>query len=200
VELIGSPASPFVRKVRIVLALYNLPYRWTVDAPSQPGSRVAEFNPLGKIPVLLTAAGDPLYDSSVIVDYLDAIAPHPALIPAQPLQRIAVKRWEALADGLLDSAVRIRGERARDPGEQNTADIAKQTGKIERALAAASAQLGGRTWCHGATHSLADIAIGVGLFYLDFRLPEIPWQERHPNLLRLQRTLGEWPAFAQTRP
>lgn len=120
-ELIGSLSSPFVRKVRIVLTLKNLAFDMTVDSPSQPGSRVALFNPLGKIPVLRTDAGEAIYDSSVIVDYLEAIAPNPPLLPMAPLERVAVKRCEALADGLLDAAVAIVTERRREANEQSPA-------------------------------------------------------------------------------
>jgi glutathione S-transferase len=199
VELLGSAASPFVRKVRIALALKNIPYTWTVDAPSQPGSRVPEINPLGKIPVLITNDG-PVYDSSVIIEYLEAIAPQPRLLPDAALQRVAVKRWEALADGLLDAAVSIMGERRRIPSEQSPSAIEKQRGKIERALAAASADLGSRAWCHGDSRSVADIAVGVAACYLDFRLPELAWKGRYPALAKLQQRLEASPEFISTRP
>src|SRR5215813_8142366 len=102
-KLIGSYASPFVRKARIVLAEKRIEYDFVVDNPNDPGSRVSEFNPLGKVPVLVTDDGATIYDSSVIVEYLDAISPVGRLIPEPGRQRVQVKRWEALADGLLDS-------------------------------------------------------------------------------------------------
>ncbi len=199
-QLFGSPASPFVRKVRIALALKNLHFEFTVDAPSQPGSRVPQINPLGKIPVLIATDGDAIYDSSVILDYLEAIAPEPALMPTAPLERVRVKRWEALGDGILDAAVAIVTERRRDPKEQSLAWIDKQRGKIERALVTASEQLGQRQWCFGSTPTLADIVLGVALDYLDFRLPEIVWHGQHPNLGKLRDTLSAWPAFRETVP
>src|SRR4051812_19840802 len=106
-KLIGTLSSPFVRKVRVILSYKNIHCEMVVDAPSQPGSRVTESNPLGKIPVLITDDGLPVYDSTVIAEYLDTIAPTPPLLPPVGLERIAVKRWESLADGLLDAAVAI---------------------------------------------------------------------------------------------
>lgn len=199
-ELIGSPASPFVRKARIALALKKLEYVFTVDAPSQPGSRVPQINPLGKIPVLVDANGEAIYDSSVILDYLEAIAPEPALMPSNPRERVAVKRWEALGDGILDAAVAIVTERRRDPKEQSPSWIDKQRGKIERALLAAATGLGNRQWCHGTQFGLADLVLGVALFYLDFRLPEISWHDAHPNLVKLRDSLAARPEFAVTVP
>ena len=199
-QLIGSPASPFVRKVRAVLVYKNIPCALIVDAPSQPGSRVSEYNPLGKIPVLLTDDGVAIYDSTVIVEYLDTLVPNPPLLPPVGMARVTVKRWEALANGLLDAAVAIVTERRRDPAEQSPAWIQKQEGKVNNALAALSAGLGDKAWCHGDSASLADLATGIALGYLDFRFPEIAWRTRHANLARLQATLAAWPAFAQTTP
>lgn len=167
--------------------------------PLAASSKVALYNPLGKIPVLRTDEGEAIYDSAVIVDYLEVIAPTPALVPSAPLERVAVKRWEALGDGLLDAAVGIMSERRRDPKEQSPSWIAKQQEKIERALAVASEQLGEKIWCCGDSYTLADIAVGVCLFYLDFRLPELARDNHYANLLRLQQTLGTWPAFKDTR-
>lgn len=199
-QLIGSPASPFVRKVRAVLVYKQIPCDFIVDAPSQPGSRVSQFNPLGKIPVLVADDGQAIYDSTVIAEYLDTLAPHPPLLPPVGMARVAVKRWEALASGLLDAAVAIVTERRRDPAEQSPAWIQKQQGKVDNALAALSAGLGDKAWCHGHSATLADIATGIALGYLEFRFPEIAWRTRHANLARLQDTLAAWPAFVETAP
>ena len=200
-KLIGSLSSPFVRKIRIVLALKGLPFDMVIDAPSDPGSRVTESNPIGKIPVLLTDGGEAVYDSRVIVDYLEALSPSPALMPSEPMARVAVKRWEALADGILDAGVAIMSERRREnPAEQSPAWIEKQQGKIHRALAVAAAQLEGKTWCHGDVMSLADIALGVALGYLDFRFPETGWHSSYPNLDQFQQRLESRTEFEETKP
>ncbi len=117
-----------------------------------------------------------------------------------PLERVRVKRWEALGDGILDAAVATVTERRRDPKEQSPAWIDKQRGKIERALATAARDLGNRQWCHGTQFGLADLVLGVALFYLDFRLPEIEWHDAHPNLVKLRNALAARPEFAVTVP
>lgn len=199
-KLIGTLSSPFVRKVRVVLALKTLPYQMLIDAPSQPGSRIAESNPLCKIPVLVGNDGESIYDSAVIAEYLEAIAPNPSLLPVVGLDRIAVKRWEALADGLLDAAVAILFERRRESHLQSTAWIQKQEGKIHNALSAMSTGLGELEWCCGHSMTLADVTTGVALGYLDYRFPEIVWRNRYPNLVKLYGKLSSWQSFIDTFP
>src|SRR5882672_434031 len=109
-KLLGTPGSPFARKVRIVLEEKRIPHEYIIERPSAPGSRVPQFNPLGKIPVLALDDGRAIYDSAVIVEYLDAVAAGPRLIPDPLDERIEVRRWEALADGVADATVAINHE------------------------------------------------------------------------------------------
>ena len=106
-KLLGSPGSPYVRKVRIVLAEKKISYEYVIDRPSSDDTRVPQFNPLGKIPVLVCEDGRCVYDSSVIVDYLEGLVAEPRLIPAAFSDRIEVKRWEALGNGIADATVAI---------------------------------------------------------------------------------------------
>ncbi|MBC8008279.1 MAG: glutathione S-transferase [Prolixibacteraceae bacterium] len=199
-KLIGSHTSPFVRKVRVVLAEKRIDYEFVVDAPSDPTTRVPEFNPLGKIPVLITEDGSAIFDSPVIVEYLDSISPVGHLFPEPIRQRIRVRRWEALSDGMMDAAVLLIQE-GRRPGESRSdAVIARQRGKIERALASASADLAEKNWCEAETYSLADIALGCALGFLDFRFTDIDWRSKHPNLLRHADKLFKLPPFEATVP
>lgn len=120
-KLIGSLSSPFARKVRVVLAEKRIAYEFVIDAPSDPATRVPEFNPLGKIPVLVTEDGGKLFDSPVIVEYLDSISPVGRLIPEPIRQRVQVRRWEALADGMMDAAVLLVQEGRRSKELQSEA-------------------------------------------------------------------------------
>lgn len=199
-KLIGSHSSPFARKVRVVLAEKRIEYEFVIDIPSDPASRVPQFNPLGKIPVLVTDDGTNLFDSRVIVEYLDSISPVARLIPEPARQRIQVRRWEALADGILDASVVLVQESRRPPELQSEAVIARQKGKIERALATAAAELGDRNWCAGEGYSLADIAVGCALGFLDFRFPEIAWRPSYPNLVRHADKLFKLAPFEATVP
>ena len=199
-KLIASLTSPYARKVRIVLAEKKIDCDLVLDSPWVEGNQVAVSNPLGKIPVLLLDDESPLYDSRVIAEYLDTVAPNNRLLPASGRERISVKRWEALADGVLDAAVAAFLEARRPDGERSPSWIERQRGKVNQALKVMSDDLGDQPWCHGSGLSLADIAVGCALGYVSFRLGDIRWREQYPNLAQLYEKLMQRPAFAETVP
>jgi glutathione S-transferase len=200
-KLYGSPLSPFVRKVRIVLAEKKIECEteWVdVMAPDTP---INQRNPLGKVPALMLDDETALFDSRVIVEFLDNVSPFSRLIPEENRERIAVRRWEALADGVIDAGILIRYESLRVKKEQSDAWVERQKGKVERGLAAMSAELGERPWCHGNGYTLADIAFGCCLGWLDFRKPAgIEWRGKYPNLVKHFDKLMERPSFQDTVP
>jgi glutathione S-transferase len=198
-KLFGTPGSPFVRKVRIVLEEKRIPHEYIIERPSAPGSRVPQFNPLGKIPVLVLDDGRTLYDSPVIVEYLDGVSGEPKLIPGNFEQRIAVKRWEALADGVAEATVAVNHE-YREPAEKqrSPAWFEKQRSKIDRGLAAMSNDLGAREFCFGERFTLADVATVYALGYLDYALPEVAWRAAHPNLARFAERMARRESCART--
>lgn len=199
-KLIGSHTSPYTRKVRIVLAEKKIEYDFVVESPWTPGNKVADYNPLGKIPVLVLDDDTALFDSRVIVEYIDNVTPNNKLFPAPNRERIEVKRWEALADGLCDAAVAALLERKRPANEQSADWIERQFAKVKRALAFMSEELDDKSFCMGTHISMADLALGTALGYLNFRFPEIAWQADHPNLSKLYDKLMQRPAFADTLP
>ena len=198
-KLIASLTSPYARKARIVLAEKKIDYDLVLDNPWSEDSSVPNLNPLGKVPVLILDDESTLFDSRVIVEYLDSVTPNNRLLPASGRERIRIKRWEALADGVLDAAVAAFLEAKRSKVEQSTPWIARQREKIDRTLEMMSVELGEQVWCNGNAYSLADVAFGVALGYLDFRFPDIKWRE-HANLARLHDTLMARPSFAETVP
>lgn len=200
-KLLGSGPSPYTRKVRIVLAEKRIDCDFeTVDVnPSE--NPVNALNPLGKVPTLVLDDGSTLFDSRVIVEFLDGVSPIARLIPDDNRDRVAVRRWEALADGCLDAGLLIRYEGLRPKKLQSADWAAKQTGKLARGLAQMAAELGDKPWCHGERYSLADIAVGACLGWVEFRQPGgVEWRGRHANLARLYDKLMERPAFADTAP
>ena len=199
-KLIGSLTSPYVRKIRIVLAEKKIDYELVLDSPWEEGNQVVALNPLGKVPVLVLDDESILYDSRVIAEYLDTVAPNNRLIPVSGRERISVKRWEALADGVLDAAVAAFLESRRPDGERSPSWIERQRDKTMRALRVMSDELGEQAWCHGNSLSLADIAVGCALGYVSFRLGDIRWSQHYPNLADLQEKLMQRPAFAETVP
>jgi glutathione S-transferase len=200
-KLLGSAPSPYTRKVRVVLAEKKIDCDFeTVDvSPSE--NPVNALNPLGKVPTLVLDDGTTLFDSRVIVEFLDNVSPFSRLIPDDNRERVAVLRWEALADGTLDAGLLIRYESMRPKKEQSKAWTGKQTGKLKRGLAAMAAELGDRTWCRSDRYSLADIAVGCCLGWVEFRKPGgVEWRGEHANLARFYDRLMERPAFADTAP
>src|SRR5829696_8066270 len=167
-KLLSSPASPYTRKVRIVLAEKKIECELqTVDvAPAE--NPVNRHNPLGKIPTLLLDDGTALYDSRVIVEFLDGKSPISRLIPEELRDRVAVRRWEALADGVLDAGLLVRYESVRDKKEQSKAWTDKQLARMKRGMEQMAKQIGA-VYCHAERYSLADIAVACCLGWLDFR-------------------------------
>lgn len=199
-KLIGSLTSPYVRKVRIVLAEKRIGYDFEVDSPWNADSHVPNHNPLGKIPILILDDGSTLFDSRVIVEYLDSVNPVSRLIPESNRHRIIVKRWEALADGICDAAAAVFLERKRPAAEQSAEWISRQLTKVTQGLEAAARDLGDKKWCDGNTYTLADIALGCMLGYLAFRFPEIEWRDTSRNLADLFGRLEKRTPFMETAP
>jgi glutathione S-transferase len=199
-KLIGTNASPYTRKARIVAAEKKIEYEYVVDSPWTATTGVPTHNPLGKVPVLILEDGSTLYDSRVIAEYLDGISPVGKLIPSNNRERIEVKRWEALADGVLDAAVLVRLENLRDPSLRNPQWIDRQMGKLSAGLAEMDRLIGTRNWCAGNAFTLADVAVGACLFWLDFRYPALDWRKSCPALAKLATKLAERPSFIDTVP
>ena len=199
-KLLGSLTSPYVRKARIVLAEKKIDYTFELEDPWDEKSRVPDANPLGKVPVLVLEDASTLFDSRVIVEFIDSVSPISRLIPADNRGKIEVKRWEALADGVLDAAVSVVMERRRPAKQRSEPAIERQMDKIERGVAVMSRDLADKPWCTGNTFTLADIACGVALGYLDFRHAPFDWRVLHPNLAKLAAKLAERASFADTAP
>lgn len=199
-KLIATLTSPYTRKVRIALAEKKIECEleelspWAVDNPVQA------FSPLGKVPVLVLDDGTALYDSRVIVEYIDSVSPVSRLIPEPTRQRILVRRAEALADGICDAALAIVLERRRPAAQQSAEWIERQRAKVEAGVATLASELADKPWCNGESYSLADIATGCALDYLALRGKEIGWSHEYANLTRLGEKLARRPSFADTAP
>ena len=201
-KLIGSLGSPYVRKVRIVMAEKKFDYQFVLE-DVWASDAIRASNPLGKVPCLVMEGGEAIFDSRVIVECLDARSPLARMIPESNRERTEVRTWEALADGICDAAILARLEATwpgRADGERSQPWIDRQLGKVNAALAAISTGLAGQPWCTGKHITLADIAVGCALGYLTFRFPDIDWRTRHANLGRLADKLNARPSFIETAP
>lgn len=201
-RLIGSATSPYVRKVRIVMAEKKLDYRFeTADVWATDD--ILASNPLGKVPCLVMEGGEAVFDSRVIVEYLDARSPLARLIPDANRERTEVKTWEALADGVLDASILARLEShwpGRADGERSQAWIERQMKKVNASLDAIATGLDDKPWCTGNHMTLADIAVGCALGYLDFRFAHLGWRDAQPALAKLADKLNARPSFRETAP
>lgn len=200
-KILGSAGSPFVRKVRVIAAEKGLPVEYVVQRPNVPGSPVPQMNPLGKIPVLVLDDGEVVYDSAVIGEYLDGIKPEPRLVPADFAGRIAVKRFEALGDGLAEVIVYI----SHDFGPMHDAEkqaefLARQHGKLERSLGVLEKSIAGRTWLHQDRFGLADICAGYAILYMDLAMKDYDWRGKHPGLAVYAERLMARESFKSTVP
>ncbi len=202
-KLIGSTASPYVRKVRVVMAEKKLDYQFVTEDVWAQDTTISESNPLGKVPCLVMEGAEAMFDSRVIVEYLDTLSPVGKLIPAQGRERAEVKTWEALGDGLCDAALLARMEAIwpqRTDAQRSQAWIDRQMTKVDGAVKAIARGLGDKAYCSGIHLSLSDIAVGCALGWLAFRFPQLTWRQDHPNIARLMDKLEQRQSFIDTRP
>ena len=202
-KLLGSTSSPYVRKVRVVLAEKKLEVEFVAEDVWSADTTISESNPLGKVPCLIMEGAEALFDSRVIVEYLDTLSPVGKLIPPVGRERAEIKTWEALADGLMDAAILARLEATwtgRTKTQRSQVWIDRQLAKVNATVKAMSIGVGEKPFCGGIHFSLADIAVGCALGYLDFRFPQIDWRTEYPNLVRLHDKLMQRPSFADTVP
>ena len=202
-KLIGSLPSPYVRKVRITLAEKKIDAKWEEENVWSDATQIGRSNPLGKVPCLVLDDGEAIFDSRVIVEYLDTLTPVGKLIPGGGRERAEVRTWEALADGVMDAAATARLEQTwpgRTEAQRSPAWIARQMGKVEAGVKAMAAGLADKPFCCGNHFTLADIAVGAALGYVVFRFPEMDWQQQYPNLAKLYDKLMQRPSFRDTVP
>ncbi len=185
-----------------MLAEKKLDYEWILQ-DVWASNDILQFNPLGKVPCLVMEGGEAVFDSRVIVEYLDTLSPVGKLIPSLGRERAEVLTWQALCDGILDALVAIRLENTweqRTPEQRSAAWIERQMSKVDSGLKALSSGLTSKNWCYGNHFGLADVAVGCVLGYLDFRFPDIAWRETYPHLVSYHQKLMSRPSFTATQP
>lgn len=201
-QLYVSLTSPYARKVRIAAIEKQVPFEMIVEVPWNEDTMITNINPLGKVPVWILANGKALFDSRVIVEYLDGVSTTGNLMPVDLLERIEVKRWEALAEGVMDAALVIFAERKKRPIELQYPNwIARQFGKIHRGLKTLSDELSDREFYFGDKLSIADIAVASALGYIGLRFnDDFNWQQEYPVLAEHYRRLMQRHSFKSTVP
>ena len=199
-RLICSLTSPYARKIRVVLAEKALPFELVEDIPWNDSTRVPDFNPLGKVPALVADDGSIWFDSPVIAEYLDVMHPSPQMMPADRQAALPVRQSEALADGIIDAAVLAFLERSRPQELRSQANIDRQYGKIERGLNALASRLEATDGLNRGQLSIADVAAGCALGYLDLRFPDVDWRNGRAGLAEYGEALLSRPSFRASAP
>lgn len=196
--LIAGP-SPYARKVRVALREKGIAHEEVLDLPWNSGSAAGRLNPLGKVPVLVDDE-EVVWESSVILEYLETLGWGPALIPGDAAGRLAVRRVEALADGICDAVVLSVLETKRPASKRSSDWMVRQRTKVVEGVAALDAMLGEREWFVGGALTVADIAVGAALGYVSFRMPEVLWRREHFDLHEFSKRMEARPSFAATKP
>ena len=195
-KLAYSPASPYVRKVTacaIARGIDKQIERWKVGT-TDPA--LLDFNPLSKVPTLVTDDGAMLYDSPVICEYLDSVGSAPKLFPAAGPARWKAICQQALGDGILDATQPRRREIALPQDDGRKAYIEVQQGKVTRAVDEFEKQADSL----GNLDTIGEITIGCALGYLDFRFPHEPWRPGHPKLTAWYEKVAKLAPLAETVP
>ncbi len=197
-RLYGSLTSPYVRKVRVLVKEKNLPVELVVEDPWHEQSRIPAMNPLGKVPALMLDDGEVLYDSALVIAWLD-FRFQCGIVPTEQKGYWDCMKWHTLANGILDAAV-ARVLEARRPQDKQLAPVmAREQARIERALDQIESRMTGGAYLVGPAFTLADIALGVALDYLDFR-NAVAWRTNRARLGRWHAGIAQRPAFVGTLP
>jgi len=198
-KLVGSYTSPYVRKISIVMLEKGITFEFVNDMPYEAQNKVTQYNPLGKVPALVTDDGDVWFDSPIIVQYLELLDIAPALLPREPLASLKIRQIEALADGIMDAGLVSVREQARPPAQQSETELLRQREKITRSLDALEKYVADGT-LNANELNIATIAVACAMSYLNFRHVSPGWCVDRPNLVKLVETLFQRESFARTEP
>ena len=198
-KLVGSYTSPFVRKLSILLLEKGITFEFINELPYNADNGVAQFNPLGKVPVLVTEEGECWFASPIIAEYIELMNVAPAMLPRDPLESLRVRKIEALADGIMDAGLVSVREQARPAAQQSEDELLRQREKINRSLDVLEGYLVDGT-LKTDTVNLATIAIACAVGYLNFRRVAPGWCVDRPHLVKLVENLFSRESFARTEP
>ncbi|WP_024586583.1 glutathione S-transferase N-terminal domain-containing protein [Aliihoeflea sp. 2WW] len=199
-KLLSATPSPYARKVRIALIEKGLPFDLVTEVPWDASTSTPRYNPLEKLPVLILDDGTSIYESSLILQYLELTHPRPRLLPTGVGGIIAARRVEVLCDGICDAIILLFWELKRPEAFRSHPWLARQRRKVDGGLNEVARLVGTREWAVGNAFGLADIAAGTLLRFLDIRFPELGWREKYPHLVGYSDRMETRPSFRQTTP
>lgn len=198
-KLVGSYTSPFVRKISVILLEKGITFEFVNEQPYSQDNGVAQYNPLGKVPALVTGEGDCWFNSPIIADYIEQLDIAPAMLPREARAALKIRQMEALADGIMDAALVLVREQARPAQQQSETELLRQREKIDRGLNTFEALVADGT-LKADELNLATVAIACAIGYLNFRRVSPGWCVKRPNLVALADNLFQRESFARTEP
>lgn len=199
-KLISATPSPYARKVRIALIEKAIAFELVTEVPWDSTTQTPKYNPLEKLPILLTADGHSVYESRYILEWLEAKHPAPPMLPDDSDGRLAARHMEVLADGVCDAFLLTFFERMRKPEHQSPEWMARQRRKMDGGIAAMAKIICRREFAVGERFGLADLAAATVVGYLSVRDPAYDWRSRHPDLARYSDRMEARPSLQATRP
>lgn len=198
--LLSATPSPYARKVRIALIEKHIPFELKTEVPWDGTTETPRYNPLEKLPVLITETGESVYESRFILEWLEVKHPLLPLLPHDEDGRLQARQMEVLADGVCDAFVLHFFERHRAPEHQSKEWLARQRRKIDGGLKEIAHRIGRREFAVGNRFGLADIAAATVVGYLSVRYPELGWRSQYPDLAAYSDRMEQRPSLASTRP
>ncbi len=199
-KLIIATPSPYARKVRVVLREKDIDCEEIIDIPWNENTLTKDVNPIGKIPILLQEGIAPIYDSKVIVQYLEYLKQEPLMYPLDPTDNISARLIETIFDGVCDAVVLVFLENSRHENLRSTDWIKRQKKKIYRGIEYMSGDLGNKNYFVGNDFSIADVCGISCLEYLDLRFSKFNWRRQYPNLENYWHTHKDRKSFLETKP
>lgn len=199
-KLIIAAPSPYARKVRVSLQEKKIDHEVIIDVPWNKNTLTKDKNPLGKVPILITKEKQHIFDSKVIIRYLDQIVPNPKLYPSDHKNELSTLTIEAIADGICDAVVLIRLENVRVNNLISKQWIERQEEKILNGLKYLSKDLGSKNYFVDDYFNIADISAFTSLEYVDIRFKELDWRREFPNLDNYWKFHNTRDSFANTKP
>ncbi len=197
-KLFGSLKSPYVRKARVLIEEKALPVEFVIEDPWADNSPIIEKNPLSKVPALEIAPNDYIFESVLIVHFLDHVDGR-SFTPRDPVGYWEAQRWQSLGNGIIDAAIQRIFETRRPPEHQLQDKMEREAARVRRAIALGESSFKGGEFLVGNRLSIADLILGVALQYVDFRYPH-DWRATSPKLKAWHAGIAARTSFVKTQP
>ena len=199
-KLIIATPSPYARKVRVIMREKNINFEEIIDVPWNTDTLTLGINPLGKIPILLRDGHEPLFDSKVIVQFLDKYKQKPLFYPKDPDENISARLVETVVEGICDSIVLLFLENSRNETLRSKTWIKRQEKKIIEGVKYLSNNLQEKKYFVGNFFNIADVSVFTCLEYLDLRFSKFKWRDRYQNLVSYWLIHKNRQSFIETKP